>query len=113
MPADAALSVAISKSVFSFALMAAIAMACAVFIKALVAVLGVAGRRVAVAAPAPAPPPPAAPGIEPEVVAAISAAVAASVGAHRVIYIGEDHAAGWAADARHRHHASHDPHRAR
>ena len=116
MFADPAISAAFSKAAFAFALMAAIAMACAVFIRALVAMLGLANARLA---PAPARPaaravataPAAAPaGIEPGVVAAISAAVAASLGAHRVVYIGETQPGAWSAETRLRHHASHNPH---
>lgn len=111
---DSLLSVAIAKASFSFVLMAAIAAACAVFIRVLVAGLGLANRRLA--APAPAAPPPAPvvdAGVPPEVVAAISAAVSVAIGGHRIIWIGEDHAGGWTHDARHRHHASHNPHRDR
>ena len=117
MFADPAISVAISKAAFSFALMAAIAMACAVFIRALVAMLGVANARLAAQsrprpAARPVAPAPAAEAqeIEPGVVAAISAAVAACVGAHRVVYIGETQPGAWSAETRLRHHASHNPH---
>jgi hypothetical protein len=110
MLVGSAVSAALAKAVFSFALMAAIAMATAVFIRVLVAVLGAANRRLA-AQEAPTPSSPAVEqGLDPSVVAAIASAVAATVGPARIVWIGESHGAGWAAETRARHHASHATH---
>ena len=44
------------------------------------------------------------------IVAAIAAAVTATLGSHRIIYIGaQQSGSGWAAQLRSRHHASHMP----
>jgi hypothetical protein len=44
------------------------------------------------------------------IVAAIAAAVTATIGSHRIIYIGaRQSGSGWAAQLRSRHHASHMP----
>lgn len=111
--------IAIAKSLFSFGLMAVIAMAAAGMIHVLVAGLAALSRRDAArTAPIPAPPPPAVtpppgtPGdLDPAVVAAISAAVYAVIGAHRIVYIGETQpGTGWTAETRLRHHGSHAPH---
>lgn len=106
------LSAVIAKSVFSYLLMATIAFATAIFISALVSVLArlqkheapAAPKTVAKAATAPA-------GLDPAVVAAIGAAVHATLGAHRIVWIGEaPSSAGWTAETRARHHASHNLH---
>jgi uncharacterized SAM-binding protein YcdF (DUF218 family) len=124
MFADPAVSAALSKSAFAFLLMAIIALAAAVFIRALVAAIGWANARIAApkAAPKPASAPAPAPipaGPTPQVVAAISAAVTAAIGPSRIVWISESagdaplaggHAAGWSAQTRARHHGSHDPH---
>jgi hypothetical protein len=117
MPIESAVSVAIAKSTFSFALMAAIAMASAVFIHFLVAGIGAMTKRSQKAAEAAAPPPPVAapapiaPGVEPGIVAVIAAAVAASIGPARIVWIGEaPQASGWTAETRARQHTSHNPH---
>ena len=126
MFADPAVSAALSKSAFAFLLMAIIALAAAVFIRALVAAIGWANARIAAPKPKPTPKPASAPapapipaGPTPQVVAAISAAVAAAIGPSRIVWIGESagdaplaggHAAGWSAQTRARHHGSHDPH---
>lgn len=113
MLVGSAVSAAITKAAFSFALMAAIAMATAVFIRVLVAVLGAANRRLA-AKDAPAAAPKRAvtaeEGLDPCVVAAIASAVAATIGPARIVWIGESHGASWAAETRARHHASHVTH---
>mgnify|MGYP000977377320 CR=1 FL=1 len=114
MPIESAVSVAIAKSAFGYALMAAIAMASAVFIHFLVAGIGAMSRRTqkAVEAAKPAAPPvPIAPGVEPGIVAVIAAAVAASIGPARIVWIGEaSQSSGWTAETRARQHTSHNPH---
>lgn len=112
------LSVALSKAIFSYLLMAVIAMLTAVFIHFLVkglAMFDERTRRDSAPPPPPAPPkaPPAAKKvageIEPSIIAAIAAAVHAMIGAHRIVYIGETSpAGGWMTETRVRHH-SHEP----
>lgn len=110
--------VVIVESLFSYGLMAVIALATAGFISVFVTALGVLARRAAappptaVAKPAPAAPPAAATsGIDPAVVAAIGAAIHSVVGAHRIVYIGEvPPMGGWTGEVRQRHHGSHHPH---
>ncbi|TBW35926.1 hypothetical protein EYW49_15025 [Siculibacillus lacustris] len=118
MPVESLVTVAIGKSLFSFGLMAVIAMLSAVFIHALVAGLGAVKRRAERrAAPLPVPavatPKPCVAGIDPAVVAAIAAAVHATLGArHRIVYIGDTaQPSSWTAETRARQHGSHDPHR--
>ncbi len=111
-------AVVVTLSFFSFGLMAAIAVMTAGLIALLVAGLSAASRpRGAVAAasaPAPTPasgPVPAEEGIDPAVVAAISAAVHAVAGAHRIVWIGETPpSGGWTSEVRQKHHGSHRPH---
>jgi hypothetical protein len=117
MLAESAVSVAIAKSTFSFALMAVIAMASAVFIRGLVVLLGAANRRIAGQRPAAAPPAaakvaaPVAEGVDPNVVAVIAAAVNAAIGPARIVWIGESATgSGWISETRVRHHLSHNPH---
>ena len=43
-------------------------------------------------------------------IAAISAAAYATVGAHRLVYVGETVHSSWTTEARQRHHSSHSPH---
>lgn len=109
----------ISTSLFAYGLMAAIALATAVFISLLVAGLAALGRRNEASAAAVAPPaavahqPAPAPtkGIDPTIVAVITAAIESVVGAHRIVYIGETQAmGGWIGEVRQRHHGSHNPH---
>lgn len=109
----------IQMSLFSYALMAAIAMVTAGLIAALVAGLASVGRRHAAAAPVAvvAPPPPVvqapAPSgrLDPTVVAVIAAAVRAMGGEHRIVWIGEAQPmGGWTSEVRQRHHSSHHPH---
>jgi hypothetical protein len=99
-------------SAFSYALMAVIAMATAGLISLLVAGLSALDRRRAPAVvAAAAPPPPVSDGIDPAVVAAISAAVQATVGAHHIVWIGETPpTGGWTGEVRAKHHGSHRPH---
>lgn len=114
-------------SLLSYALMATIAMATAGMIAALVAGLAAVQRRrdgaaaeaaapaVAVAvAPAPTRPQavvPGAEGLDPAVVAAITAAVHMVAGGHRIVWIGEAQpSAGWTSEVRQQHHGSHRPH---
>jgi hypothetical protein len=87
----------------------------AALIKAIVGLLNVAGRQTAAAAPAArpvaAPPQPhatAAADIPAEHVAAIAAAVCATVGAHRIVHIEDLHGGrAWGAEGRSAHHQSH------
>jgi hypothetical protein len=54
---------------------------------------------------------PGAEGIEPAVVAAITAAVHVVASGHRVVWIGEAQPmAGWTSEVRQQHHGSHRPH---
>jgi hypothetical protein len=119
-------AVVAAMSLFSYALMAAIAMATAGMIAVLVAGLAALQRRrddaaavsTAAAAPAvastparPQPVVPGAEGIEPAVVAAITAAVHVVASGHRVVWIGEAQPmAGWTSEVRQQHHGSHRPH---
>ncbi|MCE1235957.1 MAG: hypothetical protein LWW93_06325 [Hyphomicrobiales bacterium] len=108
-------STAVSLALFSYALMAVIAVATAVLIAALVAGLARASRS---AAPAPRPVAAASPpapiveaGLDPAVVAVIAAAVQTVAGGHRIVWIGETPSAGgWTGEVRQRHHGSHHPH---
>ena len=43
-------------------------------------------------------------------IAVISAAAYAAVGAHRLVYVGETSHSSWTTEARQRHHSSHSPH---
>lgn len=114
----------IATSLFAYGLMAVIALATAGFVAALVAGLAAFGRHAeakvaaaATSAPAPARTEPAHPletGLDPAVVAAISAAITAVAGAHRIVYIGETPpASGWIGEVRQIHHGSHHPHHER
>ena len=104
-------TVVLALSLFSYGLMAVIAVATAGMISLLVAGLSAAARRPqTVATPATATP--VEPDeIDPAVVAAISAAVQATVGAHHIVWIGEaPSAGGWTSEVRQKHHGSHRPH---
>jgi hypothetical protein len=106
-------TVVLALSAFSYVLMAVIAVATAGLISLLVAGLSALDRRRAPAAVvAAAPPPPAVTdGVDPAVVAAISAAIQATVGAHHIVWIGPTPSAGgWTSEVRQRHHGSHRPH---
>lgn len=106
-------TVVLALSLFSYGLMAAIAVVTASLIALLVAGLTAVERRRPVVAAA-APVPPAAvdeDDIDPAVVAAISAAVHAVAGAHRIVWIGETPSSGgWTSEVRQKHHGSHRPH---
>ncbi len=103
-------------SLFSYVLMAVIAMMTAGAIAALVAGLAAADRRRTGAtepvARTPAVPAPAvASGLDPAAVAAISAAVQTVAGGHRIVWIGEAQSSGgWVGEVRQQHHGSHHPH---
>lgn len=109
-------AVVVALSLFSYGLMAVIAVVTAGLIALLVAGLSAAGRRAApvAATPAAAAPSAAVPAedrIDPAVVAAISAAVHAVAGAHRIVWIGETPpSGGWTSEVRQKHHGSHRPH---
>ncbi|NLH82980.1 MAG: hypothetical protein GX458_19365 [Phyllobacteriaceae bacterium] len=101
-------------SLFSYLLMAVIALATAGLIAALVAGLARLEQRAASTEPVrPARPvaaPSIAPGIDPAVVAVIAAAVQSVAGGHRIVWIGETASAGgWTGEVRQRHHGSHQP----
>lgn len=118
----------IATSLFAYGLMAVIAFATAGFVAALVAGLAAFGRRAeaqaaartatsSIPVPEPARPdvaPAATEGPDPAIVAAISAAIQAVVGSHRIVFIGESPAAsGWTGEVRQLHHGSHHPHHER
>lgn len=105
-------SAVLAMSLFSFALMAVIAMATAGLIAVFVAGLTARDRSAAPVAPAAAKPAPAtaAAPIEPATVAAISAAIQTMAGGHRIVWIGEARpGAGWTGELRQQHHESHHP----
>ena len=92
-------------SLFSYALMAAIAMATAGLIALLVAGLS-AARDTPAAVAAPAAPAT----IDPAIVAAIGAAIHVTAGAHHIVWIGERRpGGGWTGELRQQHHESHRP----
>lgn len=104
-------------SLFSYALMAVIALVTAGLIAALVAGLAAIERRrtaaeasaigAVVAAPAAA----GAGAVDPAIVAVIGAAIQAMDGDHRIVWIGEaQNSGGWTSEVRQRHHGSHRPH---
>ncbi len=98
-------------SLWIYALAAAVSLVIAAIIKLIVVLLGHAERRSAPVAPVVAAPVPrAAPQPELQHIAAISAAIYACIGEHRIVHI-EDaaHGAGWAAEGRLAHHVSHRP----
>lgn len=105
-------------SLYSFALMAVIALVCAGVIKLIVSVLARSVRSVPAAAspkPAAAPRPAAAAmpaDVSDELAVIIAAACHAAIGAHRIVYLAETtRAANWTSEIRSRHHLSHVPHR--
>ncbi len=95
-----------SKTLWIYALAVVVAMVIAVVVKLIVLVLERFERK---AAPRPAPAPPApAFDLAADHVVAIAAAVHALIGAHRVVHIAPSRRqAGWLAEGRHAHHASH------
>ncbi len=107
-------STAVSLALFSYALMAVIAVATAVMIAALVAGLARISRSAAPAPQAAATVPPAPivqAGLDPAVVAVLAAAVQTVASGHRIVWIGETPSAGgWTGEVRQRHHGSHHPH---
>lgn len=105
-----ALDLALNEAIFSYLLMAAIAMLTAVFIRVLVGVLAATKKKAAEASP------PLLVSVTPArdegaaIAAAIGAAVYAVLGAHRLVYIGEaQRGAGWTGETRARLHTSHTP----
>jgi hypothetical protein len=118
------------QGLFAFALMAAIAMACAAVIKIIVGALARSSQAApAVAVPvvtatAVATPQPvtaaasiaadASPAetVSDDIAIIIAAACNAAFGAHRIVYLAESNrAANWTTEMRTRHHLSHVPHR--
>jgi hypothetical protein len=95
-----------SKTLWIYALAVVVAMVIAVVIKAIVLVLGRLERESAPRrTPSPAVP---AFDLAADHVVAISAAIHAMLGAHRVVHIEPSRRqAGWRAQGRHAHHASH------
>jgi hypothetical protein len=99
----------ISTSLWIYGLAAVVSLVIAAVIKLIVVLLGRAERAPARPAPAPAAVAPVvAPGVPPQHVVVIAAAVYASFGEQRILHIEPGgHAAGWAAGGRHAHHTSH------
>ncbi len=105
-------------SLLAYGMMAVIAISTAVFIAGLVRALAAVGNRAAARSAAPAPAPAAVPkptvvadGVDPSVIAVISAAINATIGQHTIVYIGESpNRGGWTGEARLFHHGSHHPH---
>ncbi len=92
-----------------YGLAAAVSLLIAALIKLIVVLLGRVDRPAAAVAPPRARPATVEAG-DARVVAAISAAVYACIGEHRIVHI-EDavHGAGWAAEGRAAHHSGHLP----
>ncbi|EJW13721.1 hypothetical protein A33M_0051 [Rhodovulum sp. PH10] len=122
------LSYGLSVGFFAYGMMIVIAGLCAVLIRVIVTVLAKTSKAPAKAsskAPAPAAPKPAAaaraapavpvPGSAVDdgvIVAVITAAVHAALGAgHRIVHLEEASHSAWTRDIRARHHTSHSPHR--
>jgi hypothetical protein len=112
----------LTQAIYSFALMAFIAIMCSGVIKLIVIVLARSARPAqptpaTSAKPAPAPsmvsPTEASPGaITDELAIIIAAACHAAIGAHRIVYVAEaSRPANWTSEMRARHHLSHIPHR--
>ncbi|MBL8541160.1 MAG: hypothetical protein JNK68_12420 [Betaproteobacteria bacterium] len=96
----------IIKALWIYGLAVVVSLAVAVVIKLIVVILGALERKPeaapkVVAAPAPAF------DLVADHVAAISAAVYAMLGAHRIVHIEEQRQAGWVVEGRLAHHASH------
>lgn len=101
----------LTTGLFAYALMAVVAMLCAVLIWGLVKLLARVGDRQAKLTPTPV-----LVSVTPArdesaaVAAAIAAAVYAMIGAHRLVYIGEARSSfGWTSEIRSRLHTSHAP----
>lgn len=96
----------ILKTLWMYGLAIVVSLAVAVVIKLIVVILGALERM-----PAAAPKPAATPGPSRDVVAdhvaAISAAVYAMLGAHRIVRIEEQRQIGWVTEGRLAHHTSH------
>jgi hypothetical protein len=102
---------ALSKSIFSYVLMAVIATLVAVLIRGIVMLLAQAQTRAAKEGPTPVVVS-VTPGRDEnrEIAAAIAAAVYAVLGAHRLVYIGEARPGfTWTSEIRSRLHTSHTP----
>jgi hypothetical protein len=103
----------ILKALWIYGLAAVVSMLIAAVIKLIVVLLNLAERRVVAApaaVPAPAPalvPAPALHDLAADHLAAIAAAVHATIGAHRIVHIDDGRGGGWSAEGRHAHHASH------
>jgi hypothetical protein len=108
---QSSLNLAINEAVFSYCLMAVIAGIAALLIRGIVIGLAAIGKKAAVAKPTPV-----IVSVTPardeskEVAAAIAAAVYATLGAHRLVYIGEaQRGVGWTGEIRSRLHTAHRP----
>ena len=115
---SAALSSSLTTAIYSYALMAVIAVLCAGLIKLIVGALARTSKTApAVAVPRPSPKPvvpvaPPAADTSDDLAIIIAAACHAAIGAHRIVYVAETHrAANWTTEVRARHHQSHLPHR--
>jgi hypothetical protein len=115
---SAALSSSLTTAIYSYVLMAVIAILCAGLIKLIVGALARTTKTapaVAVARPSPKAPAPAALPFDDtsdDLAVIIAAACHAAIGAHRIVYVAETpRAANWTTEVRARHHQSHLPHR--
>jgi hypothetical protein len=104
------MSAVIVKALWIYGLTAVVSMLIAAVIKAIVVLLNMFESRTAapVAAVPAATPVPQGPDFAADHIAAISAAVYAAIGAHRIVRIDDSRGgAGWTAEGRLAHHASH------
>jgi hypothetical protein len=110
MPPYTALDAAADMAVI-YAIVIVVSMGVAVIIRAIVWTLSRHAAAAAPPTPVPAAPPASA-DVPPEHLAAIGAALAAVLGAHRIVRIDiPGHSRDWTAEARSVHHASHRPHK--
>lgn len=110
---ETVLDKAINEAIFSYVLMAVIAMLTAIAIRGIVMVLAAGKNKAAAAAPTPV-----VVSVTPArdenaaIAAAIGAAVYTVLGAHRLVYLGEaQRGFTWTSEIRSRLHTSHTPHR--
>jgi hypothetical protein len=113
------MSAVLLKTLWMYGLAAVVSMAIAAVIKAIVVLLNLAERykqpaaaQAAAAVRAAALPVLAQPALRPseiaaEHIAAISAAVYAAIGAHRIVHIEDARGGGWSTEGRLAHHRSH------
>jgi hypothetical protein len=97
-----------SKTLWIYGLAIVVSLLIAVVIKIIVLVLGRADRKPANATAVAAAPPVPAFGVPADHLVVIAAAAYAMLGGHRIVHIEETrHRAGWLAEGRQAHHASH------